>query len=78
MRKQKKIIKTLWNIIYSDYYSGIYKVNLMGKLSRLLYLNNKIVGNLKTKIKSNLINWHILLTTNVLNASWWIVSKSAQ
>ena len=55
MRKQKKIIKTLWNIIYSDYYSGMYEVNLMGKLSELLYLNNKIVGNLKTKIKSSLI-----------------------
>ncbi len=55
MRKQKKIIKTLWNIIYSDYYSDICEVNLMRRLSRLLYLNNKIVGSLKTKIKSNLI-----------------------
>ena len=55
MRKQKKIIKTLWNIIYLDYYSSMCEVNLMGELSRLLYLNNKIVGNLKTKIKSNLI-----------------------
>ena len=48
-----KIIETLWKIIYSDSTSDMYESNLMRRLSGLLYLDNKIVGDLKEKIKKN-------------------------
>ena len=47
-----KIIEALWNIIYSDNKSDDYEANLMRRLSGLLYLNNKVVGDIKEKIKS--------------------------
>ena len=46
-----KIIETLWKIIYSDENSDIYESNLMRRLSGLLYLDKKIVGDIKEKIK---------------------------
>ena len=50
---QKKIvIEALWNIIYSDENADIYETNLMRRLSGLLYLDPKIVGDIKEKIKS--------------------------
>ena len=48
-----KIIETLWKIIYSDKTSDMYESNLMRRLSGLLYLDNKIVGDIKEKIKKN-------------------------
>ena len=48
-----KIIESLWKIIYSDNSSDIYEANLMRRLSGLLYLDNKLVGDIKEKIKSN-------------------------
>ena len=47
-----KIIEALWDIIYSDEKSDDYEANLMRRLSGLLYLNNKVVGDIKEKIKS--------------------------
>ena len=44
---KKKIIESLWNIIYSDEQSDIYEANLMRRLTGLLYLDKKIVGELK-------------------------------
>ena len=49
-----KIIESLWKIIYSDKSSDIYESSLMRRLTGLLYLNPKIVGDLKEKIKKNL------------------------
>ncbi len=49
-----KLIESLWKIIYSDKISDIYESNLMRRLSGLLYLDNKIVGDIKEKIKKNL------------------------
>ena len=46
-----KIIESLWTIIYSDKDSDIYESNLMRRLSGLLYLDNKLVGDIKEKIK---------------------------
>ena len=46
-----KIIESLWKIIYSDENSDIYESNLMRRLSGLLYLDKKIVGDIKEKIK---------------------------
>ena len=51
--RKKKIIETLWKIIYSDNLSDIYESNLMRRLTGLLYLDSKIVGDLKKKIISN-------------------------
>ena len=51
-----KIIESLWKIIYSDNQSDIYESNLMRRLTGLLYLDNKIVGNIKEKIKKNIKN----------------------
>ena len=48
-----KIIESLWKIIYSDENSDIYESNLMRRLSGLLYLDKKIVGDIKEKIKKN-------------------------
>ena len=48
---KKKIVESLWNIIYSDDQSDIYETNLMRRLTGLLYLDNKIVGDLKEKAK---------------------------
>ena len=49
-----KIIEFLWNIIYSDKNPDMYENNLMRRLTGLLYLNPKIVGDLKEKVKNNL------------------------
>ena len=48
--KKKLIIEALWNIIYSDKNADMYETNLMRRLSGLLYLDNKIVGDIKKKI----------------------------
>ena len=48
---KKKIVESLWNIIYSDDLSDIYETNLMRRLTGLLYLDKKIVGDLKEKTK---------------------------
>ena len=48
-----KLIESLWKIIYSDENSDIYESNLMRRLSGLLYLDKKIVGDIKEEIKRN-------------------------
>ena len=49
-----KLIESLWTIIYSDKNPDMYETNLMRRLSGLLYLDNKLVGDIKEKIKKNL------------------------
>ena len=49
-----KIVEELWKIIYSDNNPDVYENNLMRRLTGLLYLEPKIVGNLKVKVKNNL------------------------
>ena len=48
-----KIVEALWKIIFSDNQSDTYESNLMRRLSGLLYLDNKTVGDIKERIKSN-------------------------
>ena len=50
--EKKIVIEALWNIIYSDEDADIYETNLMRRLSGLLYLDPKIVGDIKEKFKS--------------------------
>ena len=46
------VIEALWNIIYSDKNADMYETNLMRRLSGLLYLDPKIVGDIKDKIEN--------------------------
>ena len=51
--EKKIVIEALWNIIYSDEKADMYESNLMRRLSGLLYLDAKTVGDIKEKVKSN-------------------------
>ena len=53
IEEKKIVIEALWNIIYSDENADMYETNLMRRLSGLLYLDPKVVGDMKEKIKSN-------------------------
>ena len=48
-----KIIETLWKIIYSNKVADDYETNLMRRLAGLLYIDNKIMGDIKERIKKN-------------------------
>ena len=48
-----KIVEALWKIIYADNVSDIYEMSLMRRLTGLLYLDTKIVGDIKEKIKKS-------------------------
>ena len=48
--KKKLIIEALWNIVYSDKNADMYETNLIRRLSGLLYLDNKVVGDIKEKV----------------------------
>ena len=45
------IIKSLWRIIYSNKDADIYETNLMRRLAGLLYIDSKIMGDIKEEIK---------------------------
>ena len=49
-----KIVESLWKIIYSNNDADMYETNLMRRLSGLLYIDAKIMGELKEKIKKSL------------------------
>ena len=46
-----KIIEALWQIIYSNNEADMYETNLMRRLTGLLYIDNKIMGDIKDKIR---------------------------
>ena len=46
-----KIIEAMWNIIYSNNEADIYESNLMRRLAGLLYIDNKLMGKIKEKVK---------------------------
>ena len=47
-----KIIEALWAIIYSNKDADIYETNLMRRLAGLLYVDSKLMGDIKNKIKN--------------------------
>ena len=53
MNEEKKIeiIEALWRIIYSNKIADDYETNLMRRLAGLLYIDSKIMGDIKEKIK---------------------------
>ena len=53
IKEKKIVIEALWTIIYSDEQADMYEANLMRRLSGLLYLDAKSVGDIKEKVRSN-------------------------
>ncbi len=51
---KKKIIEALWRIIYSNNEADIYETSLMRRLSGLLYIDSKLMGDIKEKIKNEI------------------------
>tara|TARA_B100000963_G_scaffold18886_1_gene14391 strand:- start:252 stop:665 length:414 start_codon:yes stop_codon:yes gene_type:complete len=47
-----RIVKALWNIIYSNKEADIYETSLMRRLGGLLYVDSKVMGDIKEKIKN--------------------------
>jgi uncharacterized tellurite resistance protein B-like protein len=47
-----KIIEALWRIIYSNKDADMYETNLMRRLAGLLYVDNKVMGDIKEKIRN--------------------------
>jgi len=45
-----KIIESLWRIIYSNNEVDIYESSLMRRLAGLLYIDSKLMGDIKEKI----------------------------
>ena len=50
-----KIVETLWRIIYSNDDADIYETNLMRRLTGLLYIDSKLMGDIKERIKKEII-----------------------
>ena len=48
------IIETLWRIIYSNNEADIYETSLMRRLGGLLYIDNRLMGDIKEKIKNKI------------------------
>ena len=53
-KDKEKLVEALWSVLYSDGSSDMYEENLMRRLSGLLYLDKKVVGNIKEKIKNKI------------------------
>ena len=49
-----KIVEALWRIIYSNDEADIYETSLMRRLGGLLYIDSKLMGDIKEKIKNKI------------------------
>ena len=49
-----KILETLWKIIYSNNEADMYETNLMRRLTGLLYIDSKLMGDIKERIKKEI------------------------
>ena len=49
-----KIIEAMWNIIYSNNEADIYETSLMRRLGGLLYIDSKLMGDIKERIKNKI------------------------
>ena len=50
--KKIKIIEALWTIIFSNNEADIYETGLMRRLAGLLYIDSKLMGDIKERIKN--------------------------
>ena len=57
----------LYGILYIQITKQIYETNLMRRLAGLLYIDSRVMGDIKEKIKQGEFTntWHILLMINV-------------
>ena len=46
-----RIIETLWRIIFSNKVADMYETSLMRRLAGLLYIDSKLMGDIKERIK---------------------------
>ncbi len=53
-KEKIKIIEALWSIIYSNKDADLYETNLMRRLTGLLYIDSKVMGDIKEKIKNKI------------------------
>ena len=51
VKNKIKIVEALWSIIYSNKDADIYETNLMRRLAGLLYIDNKIMGDIKERVR---------------------------
>ena len=51
VEKKREIVESLWRIIYSNKEADMYETNLMRRLAGLMYIDNKIMGDIKEKIR---------------------------
>ena len=49
-----KIVETLWKIIFSNNEADIYETSLMRRLGGLLYIDSKLMGDIKERIKNKI------------------------
>ena len=49
-----KIVEALWRIIYSNDEADIYETSLMRRLGGLLYIDSKLMGDIKERIKNKI------------------------
>ena len=55
MEYRLKIIEVVWKIVYSDGISDSYETNLIRRICGLLYVSDKDSGDIKLKIKKELV-----------------------
>ena len=49
-----EIVETLWRIVYSNNEADIYETSLMRRLGGLLYIDSKLMGDIKERIKNKI------------------------
>ena len=54
MKYRIKIIEILWRIVYSDGTADVYETNLIRRINGLLYVSDRVSGEIKEKIRKEL------------------------
>ena len=52
--EREQLIEMLWEVVYADGHEDIYEANLMRRLSGLLYIEDRVSGEIKKRVKSRL------------------------
>ena len=52
---KNQIIEELWRIIYSNNEADMYETNLMRRLAGLLYIDSKVMVDIKNKVKKEIV-----------------------
>tara|TARA_E500000178_G_C16314139_1_gene441879 strand:+ start:21 stop:431 length:411 start_codon:yes stop_codon:yes gene_type:complete len=53
-QKKNQIVEELWRIIYSNNEADMYETNLMRRLAGLLYIDPKVMVEIKNKVKKEI------------------------